>query len=644
MCGADQDDHADNGLLTDGGEEPAEHGDGLLPASRRGFLLGAGAALAAGGLVLPRGRAFAATAATRQPNALAPGGDAGPAQRIAMHVHTNDEGSGPHSASVGVQHRNADDIGVDLLVLTPHSHRQQATFYLRTLDDAKLESYTTGNGGSTAADRSGPRDGTLHLVAQAGSGGPVSCGYHPIAAQAKNRLRTTIAGHTVTLTFGPVQITSGAWFEMRVPLSTHAAYRSLQAGAYTLVHRFRDDVAPGSSYEDNGFTGVVTQRVPLPGDSVAIDMVEAIRPFWDDMLPEDNCFYDLMLTAVSNRAGARAEVTLARVSIDRTRSDPASLVRTFSDAIATYSPRYPGMTTWASSEISGYNNPHVNYFGVPQRFPDETRGTPDRIEALYDEFVAQVHAEGGAVSLNHPFGPTGGPALNAQAQAAKVREVAGQLLDNRRFDTHILEVAYFVRGYVTIEGHLALWDVLSQHGQFVTGNGANDDHSGRSWKGLGFLTGMWAPSLSPQDVVQALVAGRAYATHPGHWPYGHLDMQLRGAGDGNADVPMGGVIVSGATKRTLDVTAVNLPAGGRVEIWAGSMDSSSLDPNTSPIRTFAASEFGTSAVCSTSVGTATGRFFRAVAKNSSGRIIGVGNPIWALTSVPSGGIPAPRRY
>jgi hypothetical protein len=186
---------------------------------------------------------------------------------------------------------------------------------------------------------------------------------------------------------------------------------------------------------------------------------------------------------------------------------------------------------------------------------------------------------------------------------------------------------------------LALWDTFSRNGTFLTGNGANDDHTGQGWDHQmnGFFTGIWAASRNDADLAAALRAGRAFTAHLSRYPGGQLDMLVDGT------VPMGHVSVSSKTSRQLALYAANVPAGGTVQLIAGPADyANQIDPGTSVIRTYPASAF-TSGVVTTTVSTTAGRFYRAQVVSSTGEVVGTGNPVWLLRQPPPGGIPGPRQ-
>ncbi len=193
----------------------------------------------------------------------------------------------------------------------------------------------------------------------------------------------------------------------------------------------------------------------------------------------------------------------------------------------------------------------------------------------------RVHALGGIISYNHPFGYNMGPLLSAADQSAKRRQLFASMNALHAFGTDILEVGYAVRGQVDAPAHIALWDTFSRNGTFLTGNGVNDDHSGQGWKSIrnGFFTGIWAASRSDAGLAAALRAGRAFTAHLGRYPGGELDMLVDGT------VRMGAVSVSTKASRQLAIYAANVPAGATVQLIARPVDyAGRVDPGIWDVR------------------------------------------------------------
>lgn len=329
------------------------------------------------------------------------------------------------------------------------------------------------------------------------------------------------------------------------------------------------------------------------------------------------------------------------------RVDGVDFLRSGHDAVSiaaaqrlmatTYGPRYD-LAMHPGIEV-GRGVRHLNAFSDPQYIPNQSLNVPETLDDFYRQVVDGTHARSGLVSWNHPFGANTGPLLSSAQQATKRRTVFADLRDLDLYGSDILEVGYPVRGQVDITTHMALWDTFSRHARFLTGNGVNDDHSAKDWRALnnGFVTGIWATSTAHADLMTGLAAGRAFTAHPGKWAGGQLDMLVDGV------VPMGKASISTRTSRSLNIFAANLPAGCAVEIVRGPVDYAGDDPGTVVVGTVASSAFGTSGTVTRKVDTTQSCFVRTQVRNSTGGIVGIGNPVWLLREPPPTDIPPARR-
>jgi hypothetical protein len=549
----------------------------------------------------------------------------------AMHVHASwSEGNGSWEA----QYAQASALGVDLLYLTDHDFRARAYNYLTSLAGVTM---VTSRIGSLAQSTATNTKGTIRLLAESASTSTASVVStvqdKPVA---NNRLRTSIAGHRLTLGFSAVRLDPGATFEVRVQLSVHPAFGTRPTGQFELRYQF--GATDQNRYVDaSGLIGYVTAPTPGAGTTVTVDLTADTDALWPDMLAIDNAIRNLSLAALSPASGTVADVSVT-VKFQRSSNGEASLLALQQTVMDTYNPRYPAMAVWPSVEISRLD-PHMIPFGVPQFWPDQKAITPTTVSTWYPQMVSDVRTGGGVVSWNHPFGANGGPLLPQAQQDAKRRSVFAAMLANDRYGADVLEVGYQVRGQVNLQGHLALWDTFSRYGVFLTGTGANDDHDGLNWSSLnnGFMTGLWAPSVEQPDVVAALLSGQAYTYHAGRWPGGaSLDLVA------DASIPMGSVVVDGKTSHTLTIQASAMPTGSKLDVVIGPVDYTGSDPGTATLKTFTAASVGSAGLASLVVDTATSCFVRTQVRNSGGQIIGIGNPIWFLTAPPPTGIPPER--
>jgi hypothetical protein len=424
-------------------------------------------------------------------------------------------------------------------------------------------------------------------------------------------------------------------YEIVVQLSNHPAFGTRPVGQFELHYRYGNFTA-ARFVDPSGLIGVVRNPTPAAGSHVTLDLTSDVAALWPDMLAIDNSLYLLTLVATSPAKGKVVDVS-ASVQFTRARNNSSALIADQQTVLNTYAPRYPKMKAYPTVEIS-YLDPHIIPFGVPQFWPDQATIVKNEV-STYDSIADSVHAQGGLVSYNHPFGATQDPLFPPAQQTSLRRSTFSAMLADNRLRTDLLEVGYTTRGSCNTQTHIDLWDTFSRRGIFITGTGVNDDHAGLHWSTLanGFSTGIWATSPSQADLVAGLASGRVYTYHAGKWPNGQLDLNV-----GN-HIPMGKIGVNATlTSRSLTIFAANLPASTVVDIVQGPVDFTGNDPGTSVIQSFAASAFGSSATVSMRIDTTKACFVRAQVRNSAGAIIGISNPIWVFKSTPPGGIPAAR--
>ena len=352
-----------------------------------------------------------------------------PLVRAAMHVHAScSEGA----ASWETQFAQAASL-VDVLYLTDHDFRALAYNYLSSLNGVALTATSTG---AFAQKVTTNTNGVVRTAAESSSATAAAAVTYAIPERptAWNQLRTYIAGHSLVVTFPSARIDAGGTYELVVQLSNHPAFGSRPAGQFFLRYRF-GAFATGRFVDATGLTGVVTHATPAAGSKVTLDIPGDVAALWPDMLAADNSFAMLSMVATSPRKGSVVDVSMS-VQFVRTKNDSASLIAAQKQVLATYGPRYPRLTAYASVEISRLE-PHTIPFGVPQFWPDQTTITNANHDAAYNAIAASVRAQGGLVSWNHPFGFSAGPLLSATEQVTKRRAVfASMIADNRLRHRH----------------------------------------------------------------------------------------------------------------------------------------------------------------------------------------------------------------
>jgi hypothetical protein len=573
---------------------------------------------------------------------------------MAMHVHSSfSEYTGSMDAHLFQATRNA----VDVIWWTDHDARMSAHDYRSAVHFTSLTAektdgaawdwtpQTTGSPSSQAggivSSPSSPNDpvsgGSLHVAVTGKSGSTVSYGYYADATDADLDYHGSVYGQTLTIDVLPSTVGTAAYLELLLTLSYHPASGGRAAGIYQLAYRIGGPQAPGTR-TTSGLTGIVA--VPYTAGSwstVTIVPTTDIAKLWPDLQSEDFASSGITLSAVSTGSPAAGYFDL--LQFGRQYVSGNLPLQTQQRLEAAYAVDYPKVTQRQGLEVS-LSLPHLNWFGGSITIPDYTGvsggdNSPEYVTFL-TKLVSSIHAAGGLVSYNHPFGTGGGAALSSSAQDDLVSQVAARLLADDVLGCDILEIGYVLRSGVDLAHHIALWDVLSRNARFLTGNGTTDDHIAQNWAGLtnNWVTTAWARSASEADLLAALAAGRAWSSSLGRFT-GSLDL----VADGTA--VMGSATVSTASSRQLQVIASGVPAGGRVQVVAGVVDYTGTTATSSVLATYPASAFSTGSV-TMQVVTSSSLFLRTQVVTSGGQLVAVSNPIWLLRQQPPNGIPAPR--
>jgi hypothetical protein len=626
--------------------------------SRRNFLQATASAAAAASLLNQFPRLHPRS--TARPAAA----DGKSAYSMAMHVHSS---FSEQSGSMDSQLFQAASNAVDVLWWTDHDARMDGIGYRKTVHFTSLtrERGAPGQGGAWAWTRvesgplgnrseggivqspSSPNDpvsgGSMHLSAESRSPGTAKLGFYANSHPAGWNYRDNLTGQSLAI---DVRLTRGwtdGYLELLIDSSYHEGAGGHPAGGYSLSYRFVPEGAAPSRVA-NGLQGIITIPVRAPDrwSTVTITPSEDIAALWPALDSRDFALWELTLSAASQ--GAQVGGYFDYLRFDRTLSGGAFLHQQM-EMGAALAPKYSGVTQQQGLEVSR-QLPHLNWFGGDVTMPDYGSTGPSGYRGfLRDTAVPQIHAAGGLVSYNHPFGYGGGPLLPASQQDALLTQVARDLLPTSSgpavLGTDLLEVGYPVRAGVDLARHVALWDVMSRNAVFLTGNGTNDDHMGQNWHGIenNWFTSAWATSTAQHDLLSALSAGRSWCASLSEYR-GSLDMMVDGT------CPMGSVSVSGVTSRELVVAGTHIPRGGSIQVLQGAVDyAGGADPRASSkvIGTYAATDFSKGGGSVTqSLDSRHSSFVRTQVVNRYGGIVGVSNPVWLLRHAPPGGIPAPR--
>jgi hypothetical protein len=636
--------------------------------TRRRFITGAaaGAAVLAGG-----GVALAELLRPRQPlwsPARPVGPDGSRAYSMAMHIHSS---FSEQTGSMDSQLFQAAKNSVDVLWWTDHDARMDGLGYRRVVHFTSLTEergapgqggpwiwtkresgpLTSGSGGGIVEYPCSPNDpvarGSMHLAADSSTTATAKFGYYANCHPAGFNYRDNLTGQSLTI---DVLLTSGwtrGYLELLIHSSHHEAAGARPAGLYTLSYRF---VPPGipASRVANRNQGVMT--IPVRPDSsknpwgtVTITPSDDIAALWPDLDYRDFALWELVLNAASEGEPVGGYFDYLRIT---RRKSGEVFLRQQMDMEAVLARKYPSVVQRQGLEVSP-RLPHLNWFGGAVVMPDYSAETAHTWTAwtAYLERIAvpQIHTAGGLVSYNHPFGYNMPPEYPLAQQDTLLKEVAGILLptDSRpaALGADLLEVGYPLRNGVDLGHHVALWDVMSRNGVFLTGNGTSDDHFGTDWSGLinNWVTSTWAASTSEADLLASLAAGRAWCSSLAGYR-GTLDLLV------DRSCPMGSASVSTVNSRQLVATATKIPAAGSLQVVQGTVDyagMADLTANTRVIASYGAGDAGGGSIA-TSIDTGQDSFVRTQVCDGRGRVIGLSNPVWLLRRMPRQGIPAPR--
>jgi hypothetical protein len=592
------------------------------------------------------------------------------AYSMATHVHSS---FSEMNGSMDSQLFQATKNSVDVLWWTEHDQRMLGLDYVRTVNFTSLAPASGKLGTAGLIDgaawrwrvsRSGPlastsqdglvsspvspndrdRQGSLHLTAKSTGTQPASSGYYADSKPAAWNYRDNLTGQTLRI---DVLLTPGwrdGYLELLISSSYHEATGGRPAGPYALSYRFVP-AEMAARRVAQGNTGVITIPVTPSGGSrwyqAVLTPTDDIAALWHDVDQRDFALYGLTLSAVST--GEEVGGYFGYLRFDRAKSGEA-LLRQQIDMSATLAPKYPKVDQRQGLEVS-WKLPHMNWFGESIRVVSYHGISPHEYPAFMGHTVVpEIHRAGGLVSYNHPFGYGFGEKLRPKfEQKLALKHVATKMLPTASapaaMGADLLEVGYANRQGIDIHHHVALWDILSRNGAFLTGLGASDDHWGQNWYGMpnNWYTSVWAKSTAIPDLLTAMGSGRAWAASLSGYR-GSVDLLVDGS------VPMGSVSVSSVTSRRLTAYATDLPANGALQVVQGDVDyagRADVFPKRRVIGHYATSDFASGAVTQT-VDTSKASFVRTSVLDAKGKVVGLSNPVWLLRSAPPGGVPTRR--
>lgn len=553
----------------------------------------------------------------------------------AMHLHaSSSEGTGSWEAHLEIAHA----LGVDVVWASDHDWRVDATHTnFRTRYD-----FTTLADWITWAAASGTPSGSYAITTITDSSPYAGSKALSLAVPARSKpARVRTASSTNDSLTGcvrgrrieaPVLVTAGA-LDIYVTFSRHAG-KQLQ-----IQYRF------GNVSESRTLTsataGLVKVSAPLgQWSQVSIDPVVDLAALWPAIDPEDNSITAIDIAAVPFSSGAQVLIPYLLLPREQVGAAAATAREAMLDRLA---PRFPSVDLARAQEYSYPPGDHLNGFfsGTAPLLPDTYAYA--RASNYASRVAEGVHAAGGVIALNHPFGTSGSTEGTPAAQTTKAIQVARTLIGNQLHGIDLIEVGYPRRGGVGIEAALLqLATMLWRDGWFVTANGASDDHTSteQGWRKNPFLTHVWAASAARADQLAAMAQGRVYCTSFTAYQ-GRLWLDLDGA-------PMGSVRVDPVTtgSASLTVTATDLPTGASVSVYRGAVDypgATVSAPGLELLGSFPATAL-TSGSLQLSPAKDRSCYYLAAVRLSNGTLVGFSNPVWELKAEnATRPVPAARR-
>lgn len=576
--------------------------------------------------------------------------DGATAFTMAMHIHSS---FSEQSGSMDAQLAQAVQNSVDVLWWTDHDYHMDNRYYqngsgssvvmhftgMEEADWSWQAQHSSGLASSTTKFVSSPYSpndtvpgGSMYLAATKEPN--PSSAWAGLFANTKPSgwdIRGNINGQSLSV---DVLLNSGwskGYLQMLISSSYHPA-----GGFYSLSYQMVPGSGPVTS-RANGSTGIITIPVSSPWQTVTVTPEQDIASLWPTVDPRDFAMWNIQFNAVSTGDAVSGYFDYLRINRTLTAGELLSQQESMMSTLAT---SYPTVTQRQGLEVSWFL-PHVNWFGGNVAVPTyEGVGNTTKAYTSYVEntVVPQIHQGGGLCSYNHPYGYTDIAEQSQSAQDSLLSQVATTLLGNKALGCDLIEVGYNLRQGVDLTHHIGLWDVMSRHALFLTGNGTSDDHFGQNWAGIhnNWVSAAWAASRGQSDLLAALSAGRAWCGAIGY--KGAIDMLVDGS------VPMGAVSVSAVTSRNLVLTATGVPSGGSVQLIQGTVDYTGSTPDTSVAGTWTDTDLAAGGgQVSTAVDNTSETFIRPQILNSAGTVIATGNPVWLLHNTPPGGIPEPRQ-
>lgn len=554
---------------------------------------------------------------------------------MSMHTHScfSEGGSfaaGGGGASMMAQLDQAVKSDVDVIWWTDHDWRMEAYGYYENIafdgtnEDGGLVWTVQNSGTVTGAqhafidDPHSPNEpGKAMRVAATGPNAAWGVSY--LWADAGNSFYSTnISDTRLEIDLLGERIGPDAELVVQVETSFRPATAGRPAGVYVLEYRLGSETSRGL---ETPLTGVVTTASTGEWQTLRMNLLDDVKAFWPDLIAEDSGLARLRFGARA-RNNATAQGVFDHLLINRTRDPLVWPVKLQGDLMRRLARHYPTVKQLQSTEVSMVRHLNV-YMENFELYPYPPRGKAPSLDNTVkgiETVVQWYHDRGALVQYNHL------PINHAEVVAT------------RALETDMMEVADAGGDFTVTNDRLGQYDVAARNAIFLTATSQIDDHAGRNWLGQShlFVTSAWANSTSAGNLLLAMKSGQLWFQHQRLWPTGQIDITV---GHKRA---MGRVIQTDVDSIPVDIFVGNLPDDATVQVVVGVCDRKG---DTTPAITknpFPASAFpgGTMRY---NLERQDGRYIRVEVYDSSGVLLGAGNPMWLLPAGEDVEIPNARR-
>ncbi len=558
-------------------------------------------------------------------------------QRIRSSLHNHGFGS-EVLGSMGDHLRKTIANGFDMISMTDHVFRKDATDLTRFLRGFTFDKLID-KGWTWSAIRSGTglTDASQGLTTRAdgktvpalrlhaGSTTSASAGYN--LSTDINSFNGPVEGRQISVVATNQNLAgTNSRLEMSLGLSNHNGKQM------KVVYRF-GNFASQNVIDLKHNIGYMYRPMP-PGDNVLTVTPSDDITAWCKQIgvdPMDNSFTGLSLSAVAEQSGTTAgdaQIDVERVDLPRAYQGLESRSRVQNTIGRVMAGAPFGLL---EGDEAGDNNHTCRYRTGVISLRDYN--TDPSYQAL--QSTQAVHAIGGIVHKNHPFGVA---KRGGTLAVALYNKVATALFRSDLDGADNIEV-YTARGGIDMDGHLKLTDGQRVRGRSVGIVGVGDDHDGQN-DGLDpNATDLWATTNDEAGWIAAMARAEMavidYKLAPGLSIWCGVD----DTGYSNKQAVMGATIYNPSGRNlnfNLQIQGLDMIPNATVEIRTAPITwqfKTGFPPVTQYKTLLTAADFasGTTAM---SLPASSSCFYYAVVRSGS-TIVGVGNPISSITRMPT---------